>query len=109
MTFPLTITYRDMEATPSLESSIHHWTDRLDRVYDRIERCEVSIERPHQHQHTGQRVRVCVRVAVPGADVVVSRERGLDPAHEDAYVAIRDAFRAARRRVQDHAHRLRGD
>ena len=29
--------------------------------------------------------------------------------HEDAYLAINEAFRAMRRQLQDHARRLRGD
>jgi hypothetical protein len=39
---------------------------------------------------------------VPGAaDISVSREPAATGAHEDVYVTIRDAFKAARRQLQD--------
>lgn len=50
-----------------------------------------------------------VAVAVPGPDIKVSRDHSLDGAHEDLYVAIRDAFRAARRQLADLARRQRAD
>ena len=109
MPSPLTITYRDLQASPAIESLVRGWAAKLDAVYDRIERCEVVIERPHQHHRQGQHYHVRVRLAVPGPDVQVNREHPLDGAHEDLHVAIRDAFRAARRQLEDHARRLRTD
>jgi len=106
MSIPLQVTFRDMESTVGLERAVSHWVDRLGRIYDRIERCEVVIERPHQHQRRGQHVRVRIALAVPGNDLVISREPGEDGAHENAYVAIRDAFRAARRRLQERVRRV---
>jgi cold shock CspA family protein len=46
---------------------------------------------------------------VPGPNIEVSHDHDLDGAHEDAYVAIRDAFHAARRQLEDHARRMRQD
>ncbi len=46
---------------------------------------------------------------MPGADVVVTRESPRDHAHEDPYVAVRDAFDAAIRQVEDRVRRRRGD
>lgn len=109
MPFPLTIKFRDMEPSPATEEFIRHWVSKLETVYDRIERCEVVIERPHQHHHQGQRYHVRVAVAVPGPDIQASRDHALDGAHEDLRVAIRDAFRAARRQLEDHVRRLRAD
>ena len=105
MPFPLDVRFRDMELSPALESFAHRWAAKLANVYDRIERCEVVIERPHQHQRQGQHVHVRVTLAVPGPDIVVSSDHALDGAHEDAYVAVRDAFRAARRQLVAHARR----
>jgi cold shock CspA family protein len=39
---------------------------------------------------------------------VVDRNPSADHAHEDPYVAVRDAFNAARRRLQDHQRRFEG-
>lgn len=107
MSIPLQLTFRDMDPTPALEALVRDWTNKLERVYPRIERCDVMIERPHQHQHKGQLFHVRVSVAVPGPDIVISRDQALDGAREDVYVAIRDAFRAARRQLEGLQHRRR--
>ena len=47
---------------------------------------------------------------VPGAaDISVSREPAATGAHEDVYVTIRDAFKAARRQLQDVLRKRTGD
>lgn len=109
MDFPLDITFRDMESSPAVEATIRRWAEKLGRVYDRIVRCHVIIERPHQHQHQGQLLRVAVTLSVPGPDIVVSRNTGRAGEHEDLRVAVRDAFTAARRQLEDHARRMRLD
>ncbi|MBX3155044.1 MAG: ribosome-associated translation inhibitor RaiA [Deltaproteobacteria bacterium] len=108
MMTPVQLTFRDMDSSPALEGFVRRWMTKLERVYPRIERCDVTVERPHQSHKHGQLYRVLVRLAVPGPDIVVSHEHPLDGAHENAYVAVRDAFRAARRQLEDHARRLRG-
>ena len=106
--FPIEVRFRDMESSPALEQFVRRWAAKLGRVYERIARCEVMIERPHQSQRQGQHVHVRVAIGVPGPDIVVSRSQALDGAHEDAYVVVRDAFRAARRQLDQHARRLHG-
>lgn len=98
-----------MDASPALEQFVRRWAAKLARVYERIGGCEVMIERPHQSQRHGQHVHVRIALAVPGPAIVISRDPELDGAHEDPYVAVRDAFRAARRQLELHVARLRGD
>ena len=104
---PVQLTFRDMDSSPALEGFVQRSIEKLERVFPRIERCDVTVERPHQSHKQGQLYRVLLRIAVPGRDIVVSHEHPLDGAHENAYVAARDAFRAARRQLEDHAARLR--
>lgn len=94
-----------MPPSSALEQFIRRWAAKLERTYERIDWGEIVIERPHQHHHQGQGIRVRVTLGVPGPDVVVSYEQPLDGSHEDAYVAVRDAFRAARRQLADRAPR----
>jgi hypothetical protein len=49
-----------------------------------------------------------VNITVPGAEIVVSSEPHAAHEHEDAYVAVRDAFSAVARRLEDYARRRRG-
>ena len=48
-------------------------------------------------------------VIVPGADLVADREPPKDHSHEDAYVAIRDAFDAVERQVKKWTAKRRHD
>jgi ribosome-associated translation inhibitor RaiA len=96
-----------MDSSPALEQFAQRWAAKLDGVHGRIERGEVVIERPHQRQHQGQRIHVRVTLSVPGPDIVVSHDRAHDGSHEDAYVAVRDAFRIARRQLVAHVQRER--
>lgn len=107
MPIPVTVTFRDMATSPTVEAFVRRWAARLERVDPRIIRCEVSIERPHRHHERGNRFRVRVLVAVPGHDIAVSHEPGEDGAHDDVRVAIRDSFRAARRQLDDHVRKQR--
>ncbi|HVK89565.1 MAG TPA: HPF/RaiA family ribosome-associated protein [Kofleriaceae bacterium] len=103
------ITYRDIPSSPYVEAAVRDWILRLGRLSRRIQRCEVVIERPHQHHRHGHRYDVRVDLNVGDRVISVSREPGVEPAHENIYVAIRDTFRAARRQLQDHARIKRGD
>lgn len=110
MAFPLQITYRDdLPASDALEAWILAWADKLERVYDRIERGEVVIDTPHRHHRQGRRFRVRIHLSVPGEDITIDRDPGRDEGHEDPYVAVRDSFHAARRRLEDHVRRVRGE
>jgi cold shock CspA family protein/ribosome-associated translation inhibitor RaiA len=82
----------------------------LEKFYDRLIGCDVVVEAPHRHSRQGNLFAVTVELHVPGgAPVVAGRLHHDDHSHEDVYVAIRDTFDAARRRLQDHARRARGD
>lgn len=103
------ITFRDLESTPALTARIEERVARLGRHHPHIMGCRVMVECHHRHQHKGKLYQVRVDVTVPGAELAVSRNPEGDHAHEDAYVAIRDAFDAMERRLASHLARRRGD
>jgi len=45
---------------------------------------------------------VRIDITVPDREIVISRDPGRHHAHEDPYVAIRDAFNAARRQLENY-------
>lgn len=106
---PLRVTFRGLEPTEAIEASIREHAARLDRYYDGITGCHVSVEVPHRHHKKGHLYEVRIDLSVKGGELVVRRDPAQHQAHEDLYVAIRDAFDAARRRLQDHARRRRAD
>lgn len=105
----LEITFRGMSSSPSVEAAIRHWVARLEHTYHRIQRCAVIVEMPHQHHRQGNQFHVRIDLTVPGREIAVSRDPERNPGHEDVYDALSDAFRAARRQLQDHARIRRGD
>jgi ribosome-associated translation inhibitor RaiA len=92
-----------MAPSAAIETLVKHQVSRLDRFYDHIVACKVTIEAPHSHHHQGKRFKVSVAVVVPGDTLMVTHEGENDPAHEDCYVTVQDAFRSARRQLQDYA------
>lgn len=103
------ITYRDVRQTEALDRSIRASVKRLDRYHPDILGCRIAVEAPHRHQRKGRPYRVRIDLTVPGKELVVGHHPQLNPAHEDLTVALRDAFRAARRELQHHAGTRRGD
>jgi cold shock CspA family protein/ribosome-associated translation inhibitor RaiA len=132
MEIPLKITFRDMAPSAAIEANIREKAAKLDSLYDRIMSCRVIVEAPHRHHHKGKTYEVRIDLTVPGGELVINRApkrlaaakliRSEEPekdfaelhepskhaAHEDVYVAIRDAFNAAGRKLQDHARRQSG-
>ena len=96
MTVSLDVTFRDMATSPSVIAAAQRWANRLGKLDDRIEFCTLVISRPHQHHRHGQQFHIRIELVRPDRTIEVSRDAGLDGAHEDVYVAIADAFRAAR-------------
>lgn len=109
METPLEIVYEGMPPSDAVDQRLHDEADKLEQFFGRITSCRVVIEQPHRHSHQGNLFNVRIHVNMPGHnEVVVSRNPGEDHAHEDPYVAIRDAFRAARRQLQDTARKRSG-
>jgi ribosome-associated translation inhibitor RaiA len=107
MQTPLQITFHQVPHSPALEADVRKWVDELATFFDRIISCRVLIEVPHRHHHRGRLYRVRIEIGVPGDHVVVDRSPDEDGAHADPYVAVRDAFRAAKRQLEDHVDSLR--
>jgi ribosome-associated translation inhibitor RaiA/cold shock CspA family protein len=106
---PLEITFRDMPHSDAVEAKIREKAAKLDEFYDHIMACHVVIEAPHLHHHQGNLFHVRIDLTVPNGVIVINRDPKEHHAHEDAYVAIRDAFNAARRKLQDFSRKQRGD
>lgn len=109
MIIPLQITFRHMEPSPALDARIRELAARLDKFSDSIVRCHVIVEPLDHHQHQGALYSFRIDITVPDKEIAIRRAHPADHAHEDPYVALRDAFKAARRRLQDYERRRRGD
>ncbi len=97
------ITLHGVTRSPALEKDIRARVEKLQQFHQAITSCRVVVERPHRHHHQGGHFVVHLRLAVPGADFVVNHDHA-----EDVHVALRDAFDAARRQLEDHVSRRDG-
>jgi ribosome-associated translation inhibitor RaiA len=110
MQLPLQITFRNMEPSPSLEARIRELAGKLEKFSSQMVRCQVVVEAPHhQHHEQGALFDFRIEIVVPGKEIVIGHTHMQDPAHENAYIALRDAFRAARRQLQDYERMRRQD
>lgn len=103
MKLQLQITTRDIPHSDALENHIREKAEKLDTFYPNVMGCRVVVEIPHKHKHQGRMFRVRLDITVPGKELVANHE------HEDVYVAMREAFNAAKRQLEDYGRRQRGD
>lgn len=104
MQAPVQITVRDVPHSEALEGRIREKAAKLEEFHPRITSCRVTVEELHKHHHQGRHFQVSVDVRVPGKDVIANRVHA-----EDVYVALRDAFDAAKRQLEEIARPKRGD
>lgn len=107
MQIPYQISFEGMDPSDAVRARVQKEIGRLERFHDRITSCQVAIIAPRHHKNQGGLYGVRIYMALPGGgEVSVQRNPPLDHAHEDVYVAIRDAFAAARRQLQDKDRKI---
>jgi hypothetical protein len=109
MSFPIQITFRHMLPSRVFEDRIRQLAERLEKFSARITSCHVVVERPHQSRAHGSLFDVHLSLCVPGNIIVVRRSHSADPDHSNAWIALRDAFNAAKRNLQDYEKAARSD
>lgn len=110
MQIPLKVAFEDgLETSDALLARIEREAKKLEQFSRRIVGCRVAVGKLSARHRQGDLFQVRLQLILPaGAEVVADRNPGADHAHEDAFVAVRDAFAAARRRLQDRARRMAG-
>jgi ribosome-associated translation inhibitor RaiA len=103
MTSPLSIDSRRLQLSKGAERQIRRKAAGLDECFERVTRCDVTVEGPASNRSRGPvAYGVHIRVSVPGEQMVISNEGSLEL---DA--AISEAFDAAGRCLKDYARILR--
>lgn len=97
---PLQITFKNFPHSDAVEQAVREKARKLEKFSDRITACQAVLEMLHRHHRKGNHFGVRLVVHVPGKELIVTHHN--NPAHEDIYVAIRDAFEAAQRQLQDY-------
>lgn len=109
MTVATTVSFQGIEPSPALRADIERQAKKLLHFAPRLIACHVTVgldELRHQH---GNRYLVHVRAVMPGGEFDAGRSPPPDHRHEDAYIAVHDAFDALRRQLEDHVRIQRGE
>jgi ribosome-associated translation inhibitor RaiA/cold shock CspA family protein len=112
MQTPLEIAFHNMQQSDSVEAEIRKRAAKLDKIYERLVGCRVSVEGLHKQHRTGNVYEVHIELMVPGQNLVISREPHKAKerfANPDVYASVRDAFKSAERRLKDFKERQRGE
>jgi len=105
---PLEITFRHLKPSPALEATVRERAGKLEKFCSDMIGCHVIVEAPHKHHHKGSLYDIRIDVTVPGKEITVGHTPDAQHSHEDAFVAVRDAFDSMRRQLEDYARLKRG-
>ncbi len=101
---PLKITARDFALSDAFDAEIREKAAALDTYFNRITGCDVTVEAPVDHHRKGGPFDVRIRLTVPGKELMANHQ-----SEEGLAAAIREAFDAIRRQLEDYVRELRGD
>ena len=104
MDVPAEIAFRNVEPTATLERAIEDGIASLEKVHPRLVSCRVMVEEDNRgFPH------VRLDIAVPGSELVVTREAQVDPQRRDIAQTVREAFDVARRQLRERRKRVAVD
>jgi ribosomal subunit interface protein len=103
MKIPLQVSLHGIESSDAIHNAIREKAEKLGRFYNHIMSCRVVLELAGHKRH-GKLFTARIDLKVPGGEIVINKEHD-----EDLYIALRDAFDAARRRLEDFGREQRGD
>lgn len=102
MKLPVQVTFRGLQPSPALEALAREKVAKLELFCADLMACRVEIEQLDKHRHQGRPFLVRLDVTLPGHELAVNQQPD-----EDAHIALRDAFDAMRRQVEDCVRRMR--
>ena len=102
MNTPLEISFKGLDKSSAIEAKIAERAAKLEKHFDRMTHCRVVVAAPHKHSHKGKTYEIKIDIGIPGAaPLIVTHESAVGQAQEDLKIALRDAFDAADRRLNE--------
>ena len=101
----LQIHFLDTSGSEAIEARVRERVEHLTRFCGDIVKCDVWVATPHGHHRKGALYGIRIRLTVPGEEIDID----MQPEEADIRVAIREAFGAARRKLEDYERKRRGD
>jgi cold shock CspA family protein len=107
MQMPVDIAFRQFEPSEQIRSEIAAQARRLEKISPRITSCHVVVSGPPMRHRSAGLFQVQLRIAMPGREDVVVDRHGHALEREHSTAAIRGAFTAAVRQIEDAARQMR--
>ncbi len=99
----LHVLFRGMDASDAVRTSVEKFVAKLEELAQDIVACKVYVELEQKHQHQGRPFGVRIDLTLRGHEIAINKVH-----NEDVYVALRDAFQAAKRQLQRLVEERRG-
>lgn len=111
MKSPIQVVFRNIGKSAKVEEAIKEKAEKLAKINDRITACRVTIEMPHKHHTKGNTFEVSLNLSVPEKDIIVKRTSSEEQTNGDEGMisTVRDAFDAAKRQLEEHSRKRRGE
>jgi putative sigma-54 modulation protein len=107
MTTALDIHFHGLEKSDAVEAKVREKFDKLHRHFSRMSACRVVLEAPNRNTAKATVFRVKIEISIPNSkSIIINHDREGASANEDLQLAIRDAFEAALRKVDEAGSRL---
>jgi putative sigma-54 modulation protein len=104
---PVEIHFHGIEKSEAIEERVLEKVAKLEKHFGRMTRCRVVLEAPHRSPQKPKVFQIKIEISLPRRQpIVVCHEREGSHAHEELPLAIRDAFDAALRRIDDVGGKL---
>lgn len=109
MQTPTRIEFEDLTPSPKLQAAIEGHIAELEKRYGRATAGRIIVRGPGDRHKTGGQYQVSIRLALPeGREVNVGRTPKEDERYADLTFAVDDAFKRARRQLQDQVREMQG-
>ncbi|MBT3531905.1 MAG: ribosome-associated translation inhibitor RaiA [Gammaproteobacteria bacterium] len=107
MTNAFQVLFHNIDQTDALTEAVQKRINKLERYCDQIITGRVVLDSPHNNHHKGRVYSVTLEIHTSEKEVRVNQDQHDNHAHEDLYIAIRDAFNVAERQLKsiDKKHR----
>ena len=105
MQVPVQVTFRDMPVSDAVEAACWDEAAKLERDFENITSCRIAVTESDRRGRNGHLFEIRIVLNVPGSELVVNREPPARDGDEDIMVAVREAFDAARRQLEEFLER----
>ena len=105
MQVPVQVTFRDMPVSDAVEAACWDEAAKLERDFENIASCRIAVAESDRLGQKGHGFEIRIVLNVPGSELVVNREPPARDGDEDIMVAVREAFDAARRQLEEYLER----